>query len=68
MPAYEDKLTPTQRWQAVDYIRTFRGNLRMPPRLLSSRRHPAIHKVRKTYFTPESALETSLISGTVGIS
>ncbi len=23
MPAYEDKLTPTQRWQAVDYIRRF---------------------------------------------
>ncbi|HWF39395.1 MAG TPA: cytochrome c [Candidatus Acidoferrales bacterium] len=23
MPAYEDKLTPTQRWQVVDYIRGF---------------------------------------------
>lgn len=23
MPGYQDKLTPTQRWQAVDYIRAF---------------------------------------------
>lgn len=23
MPGYEDKLTPTQRWQVVDFIRTF---------------------------------------------
>ena len=23
MPAFEDKLTPTERWQVVDYIRTF---------------------------------------------
>jgi len=26
MPAFEDKLTATERWQVVDYIRTFTAN------------------------------------------
>ena len=44
MPGYEDKLTPLERWQAVNYIRAFRlavatsrGCLRRSPRQPTSR-------------------------------
>ncbi len=31
MPAFEDKLTDTERWQVVDYIRTFANKPATPP-------------------------------------
>jgi mono/diheme cytochrome c family protein len=31
MPAFEDKLTDTERWESVDFIRTFERKISAPP-------------------------------------
>ena len=69
MPGFEDKLSELQRWQAVDYIRGFVH----PPAAAASAPAGALPVSPDPFFSPAyftfaRALETSLMSGTVGMS